>query len=76
MGAECSLVTETIFKQLDCHLEAAFLTLNGIGGATVFANNKTTLNVEKDGTAFEIEYKTGLYLATRFTKTQRDSNPC
>lgn len=55
-GAECSLITETIVKQLDCHLEAAFLTLNGIGGTTVFANNKTTLNVEKDGTAFEIEF--------------------
>lgn len=55
-GAECSLITESIIKQLDCHLETAFITLKGIGGATLFASNKTTLTIEKDGTAFEIVF--------------------
>lgn len=31
-----------------------FLTLKGIGGSSVFANTKTVLNIESNGTAFEI----------------------
>lgn len=53
-GAECSLLSEKIVKRLSCHLEPALITLNGIGGGTTFANSKTILNIERNGTAFEV----------------------
>lgn len=53
-GAECSLISEKVVKQLNCHLEPTFVTLNGIGEASLFVNTKTNLNIERDGTAFEI----------------------
>lgn len=53
-GAGCSLISEKIVKKLNCHLEPALINLKGIGSSTIFANSKTTLRIENNGTGFEI----------------------
>jgi predicted aspartyl protease len=53
-GAESSLLSEKIARKLQCHLGPTFIFLKG--GNLTPASHKTTLKIEKDGTAFEITF--------------------
>lgn len=55
-GAECSLISDKVVSRLSCRLEPNFIVLRGIGGKLTPVLYKTRLNIEKNGTAFEIAF--------------------
>jgi hypothetical protein len=56
-GAECSLLSEKIARKLHCHLKSSsFIFLKGVGNNLTPSSHKTTLKMEKHGTAFEITF--------------------
>jgi hypothetical protein len=55
-GAKCSLISSRVAKKLACHLEPDFTMLRGIGGTLVPTLYKTTLRIEREGTAFMIHF--------------------
>jgi hypothetical protein len=56
IGAECSLISSRVAKKLACHLELDFTMLRGIDGTLVPTLYKTTLRIEREGTAFMINF--------------------
>lgn len=55
-GAECSLLSKSVAGRLCCRLEPSFTLLRGIGNHFVSSLVKTTLNIENNGTAFQITF--------------------